>query len=249
MTKQATGVAVPKQGEIVAKQEPTPMQMIQQVIENPDFDVAKLEKMMDLQERWESKQAEKEFAKALAAFQAEVPPIKRVKKADRYHYAPIEAIMQTIRPFMEKHGLSVTFDSEIPQEGLVRVYCTVTHASGHQKRNGVTLPVDTKNVTKLNVMQIQGSVDTYGKRYALGAALGLVYCDEDDDGASVRQLITDDQAIVINDLLDELKLPKARRAKFLKWAKADSVEAISTDVYEDAVKYLTDLRDELTNNE
>jgi hypothetical protein len=70
-----------------------------------------------------------------------------------------------------------------------------------------------------------------------------IAADEDDDGASapapvpVREpSINADQALEINDLLNELG---ANRAAFLKWAQADSVEHIPARKYEAVINKLS----------
>lgn len=224
----------------------TPMDMIANVISDPNFDVAKLEKMMDLQERWEDRQAEQAFARAMAGFASDCPAIHRSKKADRFTYAPLEEIMETITPALKKHGLSVSFDSEFSKDGYLTTTCTVLHTAGHKRTSSYATPVDPENKTKLNVMQVQGSAQSYGRRYALSNALALVYCDEDDNAEAVYERLSLDQQTVINDLLIEIWPDQQDRAAsqglFLKWAKAKSVEEIPAVKYEPCVRRLKEIR-------
>jgi len=62
-------------------QQQTPMALIQMAVQaNADPD--KLGKLMDLQERWEAKQAADAFGQALADFQSECPPVHKGRSID-----------------------------------------------------------------------------------------------------------------------------------------------------------------------
>ncbi len=226
----------------VAVVDPTPMQLISQVVENPDFDVAKLEKMMDLQERWEDRQAEKQFNEAVTQFQREVPSIARNKKgAHNIKYAPLDEIMRTIQPVLTDHGLAIRFSTRWDTQGYITAVCTVSHEAGHSEESEITVPVDDKMTA--NSTQKMGSANSYAKRYALSNALNLAFAEDDTDAANLAEKLTDDQVTVINDLLEELALPAARKNAFLKWAKAKSVEDIPRTFFKDAERYLTEIRD------
>jgi hypothetical protein len=59
---------------------PDPMQLLQTAVQN-NFDIDKLKQLMDLQERWEKKEAKKRFLAALSRFQTIVPNLKKSKVA------------------------------------------------------------------------------------------------------------------------------------------------------------------------
>lgn len=227
----------------VAPVELTPMQLISQVVENPDFDVDKLDKMMQLQERWEDRQAARQFNDSLSRFQAECPKIIKDKKgAHDIKYAPLDTIMATIQPALSAHGLSVRFSTSWAAEGYLTAVCTVSHGSGHSEASEITIPVDDK--MSANSSQRMGSANSYAKRYAMSNALNLAFVEHDNDAADLSKKINEDQATVINDLIAEIKLPEARKKAFLKWAKANTIEEIPAAMYDDAKRYLEDLRDE-----
>lgn len=224
----------------------TPMQLIAQVVENPNFDVDKLDKLMSLQERWEDRQAERQYNEALAAFQRECPKIGRTKKGNHnIKYAPLDGIMETIQPHLSEHGLSVRFSTSWESAGYLTATCTVSHVSGHSKESTITIPVDDQMAA--NSSQKMGSANSYAKRYALSNALNLAFAETDTDGTDLSKKITTDQATVITDLIAEIKLPEARKKAFLKWAKAKSVEEMPVAVYDDAVRYLQDMKNETSS--
>ena len=120
----------------------------------------------------------KNLAKALSQAQAEYPIIPKNKTAKigtySYHYADIADVITAVAPINLKYGLSFV---QIPltinrQHQLVS---TVMHESGEWIEG--TLDLEPKDRTP----QALGSAITYGRRYALGAMLGVV-TEEDDDG-------------------------------------------------------------------
>ena len=58
-----------------------PMALIQMAIDK-DSSLERLEKLMDLQERWEAKQAAKAFKAAMVEFQGKKPELKKTKIVD-----------------------------------------------------------------------------------------------------------------------------------------------------------------------
>lgn len=222
-------VVAAEPAEVIPADELTPLSMIAQVIENPDFDVQKLEKMMDLQERWEDRLASKAFNEAVAKFQDEVPTVIKDKKgAHDIKYAPLDTIMKTIQPALSANGLSVRFSTTM-QDSAIRAVCTVSHVSGHSEASEITVPVDA--AMSANSSQKMGSANSYAKRYALSNALNLAFAETDNDANDLYERLNDDQVIEINDLLKESGADKAR---FLKWAgNVKSVEDIAKRKYYD----------------
>ena len=211
----------------------TPMDLLGLAVEK-GLDVAALEKLMDLQERWQAGQAKAAFDAAMAGFQANCPTMKKTRKADRYNYAPLDEILRTIRPILEQHGLSVTFDTEISSEGILSAVCKVAHIQGHSETSRFTCPVD-RNM-KVNDSQKQGSANSYAKRYALKNALNLVESDEDDDGfAGGTAFIDKEQIANIEALITEIG---ASRAGFLKWAGVRNIANIPADKYQTCISVL-----------
>lgn len=156
----------------------TPATLLQVAVEqNADLD--KLERLMDLQERYDAKQAESAFNKALADFQSELGPIIKKRKAHNSTYADLDDIAQAIRPILEKHGLSYQFKQDQGQAGIT-VTCIVRHTEGHEESNSLTAPNDTSGGK--NAIQSIASTVTYLRRYTLTGGLGITTGNEDNDG-------------------------------------------------------------------
>jgi len=209
----------------------TPMELIAQAVKH-DLDPDKLEKLMDLQDRWVANNAKRDYGAALAGFQADCPSISCTKevtgsKGFKYKYAPLDAIQTLIRPHLKAWGLAVTFSTKMDAEGYLTAFCKVSHISGHSELSEFTCPVDREMA--VNDSQRQGSVNSYAKRYALGNALNLAFEREDDDGAKGGSKPIDaEQAANITALISEVG---ADKTKFLEYVGSKNIESIAASKY------------------
>lgn len=167
--------------------ETTPATLIQLAIQQ-NVDVDKLEKLMQLQERWEANKARKEFFHALAEFQSKCPVITKNKKADfqskvggriNYSYATLDQIIDQLREPLRNNGLSYRWEFTEPEKSI-SVKCIITHSGGHSEFTTMTGSADTSGVK--NDIQARGSTLTYLQRYTLIGALGIGTAQEDVDG-------------------------------------------------------------------
>lgn len=207
----------------IRHEEPTPMMLLQQAMESDSTDVAKLEKLMDLQRQWKQDQAADDFAEAMALFQDECPAVIKSRSASfggksAYTFASLDDIMHAIRPLLSKHGLTVSFSADI-RDGMIRVVCKVRRGR-HVEESETTLPVPSD--MRVNDTQKMGAAMSYAKRYALCAALNITVTDRDDDGAGLTdKTITDEQAITLSEMCDGL--PEGTLDGMLAWLGVASV--------------------------
>lgn len=149
-----------------------------------------IEKLLDLQLKWEANEARKAYVADMAAFKQNPPTIKK-DKAVGYHtkegdfvgykHATLGNVTDAIVEGLAKHGFSHKWD--VDQQGdTVRVTCRITHRMGHSEDVSMSAPKD--NSGKKNLIQQVASTITYLQRYTLLAATGLATHDQhDDDGA------------------------------------------------------------------
>ena len=172
----------------IKKQEMTPLQVISQAVLAGNVPVETMEKLMNLQERWEANKAKKEFDKSLAEFQSELPTIKKtktVKNKDgtaRYSYAPLESIIEQTKGLLAKHGFSYRFDTKI--NGMVEVTCRLTHESGHSETSFFAVPIDKD--AYMTAPQQFASALTFAKRYTFNDIVGIMTADEDNDAQDAK---------------------------------------------------------------
>jgi len=193
----------PKQEVAVVSQNTppeSPLSLIQQAIQQGvDPDV--MEKLMNLQERWETRQAKKAFDLALAAFQSECPTIQKTKKVPnkdgsiRYQYAPLESIVEQVKGILQKHGFSYTIDAPVTQTS-VKAICKVTHDKGHSQESTFEVPIDPEGY--MTAPQKVASALTFAKRYAFCNAFGILTGDEDTDANDTGTSAIDPVEVSLN---------------------------------------------------
>lgn len=148
---------------------------------NKGVDVATMEKLLAMRKELRAEKAKEEFDKALSAFQGECPIIEKTKRVSfnttNYSYAPLEVIVEQVKPLLAKNGFSYMFDTQT--NGKMKVICKVKHLAGHMETATFDMEIDQN--AKMNVSQKYGSALTYAKRYAFCAAFGINVKDEDTD--------------------------------------------------------------------
>lgn len=154
-----------------------------------NVDVDQLEKLMGLYERWQEREAEKAFNRDLNEFKAKCPAIKKTKEVKRkngellYKYAPLDEIVETVRPILKDLGFSFDFDTQRTEDGGLNVTCYLRHREGFTRKS--TFPVPAIQGSLTNAAQDEGSKTTFGRRYALQNVLGIAP-EDDDDGISAQ---------------------------------------------------------------
>jgi hypothetical protein len=118
-----------------------------------------------------------EISKAMNLAQREMRPA--IKDSTNPHfrskYSDLASVMEAIREPIGNNGLSIWQDATLEESG-VSVTTRIVHVSGQWVEFGpLTIPLGKKDAHAV------GSACSYGKRYALCAALGVV-SDDDDDG-------------------------------------------------------------------
>lgn len=213
----------------------TPQDLLRIAVEgNADLD--KLERLMDLQERWEANQARKVFFDALSKFQASCPDIQKLDAAHNSKYAKLPRIVKAITPIMKDCGLSYRFEMEDAEQSI-RVTCIITHKDGHSENTSMTAGAD--NSGSKNAIQGRASAVTYLQRYTLAGALGIVTIDADDDGNGAGtpiKAINKAQAATIRGLLK--RLPTTTESKMLGVYSCTQIEDLPECVFDQVVSTL-----------
>jgi hypothetical protein len=201
----------------------SPSQLMQIAVEQ-NADVDKLEKLMELQERWNAGQAKSAYYESFTQFQSELPVIEKKKSGHNIKYAPLSDIVEQIKPLLVKHGLSFRFEQN-HSEGI-EVTCIVTHSAGHSERTTMKAAADTSG--SKNSVQAIASTVTYLSRYTLCSAFGITTADEDMDGRlPPPEIVTEAQAKEIKDLLQETDSDVKAFCKSFGCASVDMLPAKS----------------------
>jgi hypothetical protein len=151
-----------------------------------------LERLMDLQDRWDAKKAKNAFTEAMAEFKKNPPEILKRKLVSfetrggdktEYRHAEIGDVCNAVVSTLGAAGFSHNW--QIKQETVVEVTCVVTHRLGHSE--SVTLKAGADASGGKNAIQAIASTVTYLERYTLLAAVGLATNSMDDDGRGFDQ--------------------------------------------------------------
>lgn len=156
----------------------TILSVISRAASDPSVDIDKMERLLQMHERMQDKQAAADFAAALAEMQDALPSIgERGNAAGRYTYALWEDINAAIKPILKQHGFALSFRTDFT-DGIA-VTGVLSHRSGHREETTIKLPADSSG--NKNAVQAVASSVSYGKRYTAGALLNLTSHGEDDD--------------------------------------------------------------------
>lgn len=225
----------------IAAREPAGADSILQVIEraaqNPEVDIDKMERLLEMYERVTAQRAKAAYVEALAVMQPKLPTItERGAILDRSGkvmttYALWEDINEAIKPVLSEHGFALTFRTGFEGDRIT-VTGVLSHSKGHSEETTMTLPRDDSGAK--NAVQAVGSSTSYGKRYTASALLNLASCEKDDD-ATAAGAISEEQKTKIIDLI---KTTSADTKKFLNYMGVASVDAIPANQFDKAVRAL-----------
>lgn len=185
----------------VAKEAPAPalsesaaiIQVIERAAMNPNVDIDKMERLLQMQERIMERNAKAAYAADLSAMQPHLPVITEKGKIvvrdkvtkdviQSTGYALWEDINEAIKPVLAQFGFALSFRTGLAPDGKIIVTGILSHRDGHQEETTMALPHDSTG--SKNAVQAVGSSTSYGKRYTASALLNITSRGEDDDGSS-----------------------------------------------------------------
>lgn len=208
--------------------------IIEKVALDPNINVEKMTKILDMQERILNKQAFCEFNQAMVLAMGLIPSIERHNKGQSNKFATFENINKIVKPILKKHGLFITFRTEFQSDDFLLITAKITHLSGHTEETSMRFPFD--NSGNKNDIQAVGSSISYGKRYTMSALLGIATHGEDDDGFSTSKTIGEKDIIRLNDGLDKSDI---KLAVLCEYMDVDRLSDIKVDTFNNAIVYLT----------
>lgn len=151
---------------------------------NPNMDLAKLEKFMDLAERWRAAEAKRAYVTAFSECKRTMPPVIKDLLNKQYgsDYSSLANLVNTVNQHIGGFGLNANWD--IDQSDGITISCVLTHVGGHSERVKLKGPIDSSG-TK-NPLQGIKSTLTYLEGATFQAITGVVArsASTDDDGNS-----------------------------------------------------------------
>jgi hypothetical protein len=224
-----------QQAELIVREKPetTPAMLLNIAIEK-GAELDKLEKLMDLQMKWEANQARKAYTEAMAAFKANPPDIEKDKTVaygnTKYNHATLANVTDKINAALSQHGLSASWVTQQADKGIT-VVCRITHVLGHYEETSLTAPADTSGAK--NAIQAIGSTISYLQRYTILALTGLATRDMDNDGQGTVEYIDDKQLSTIRDLMNDKDI---KEDKFCEYMQVESLTAIKKTDFQKAIQ-------------
>jgi len=164
------------------------LMMIERAASDPRVDIDKMDRLLQMKERRDAKQARDEFDAAMADAQEEMRAISpdANNSQTRSKYATYAALDHAVRPIYSRHGFALSFNTgDAPTPAEVRLLCVVSHRGGHRQDYKIDMPADGKGAKGGDVMtrtHATGAAASYGQRYLLKLIFNLAVGDVDDDG-------------------------------------------------------------------
>jgi hypothetical protein len=217
------------------------LDIVSRAASDPNIDVSKTEKLLEMYERIAARNAEVAFNTSMRAAQEEMPKILRNKENQQTNsrYADLEKVNAAIVPVYTKHGFSLSFGTaDCPIPGHYRVTCLVSHVAGHSRAYQADVPADltgmkgNQNKTPTHGF---GSTMSYGRRYLTLLVFNVTLTNEDQDGNQGGETLTEEQIANIEALLTETASDKAR---FLRFIKVEALDQIPAKNYSSIVKMI-----------
>lgn len=195
------------ESQLAVEQTNSVMPMIGQALSN-GVDIAVIEKLLELKNEEEERQARKDYFSAFSALQSDIPKIAKNGKASfkhrsgsgstEYSYVLLEDVTEAVKPLLAKYGLSYRYEQEVVQSGAIKVTCIVTHQGGHEERAEMMGFPDQSG--SKNAIQQMASTVSYLRRYTFTGILGIVASEDDDGALSGAECAKDQQSGQSNQL-------------------------------------------------
>lgn len=222
---------------------PSPATMLHAIIEKgvTADNVSAIEKLAELSWRFEQREAERAFANAFNALQAEMPVIVAESQIpQRGKYQRYEDIMHKdgVARLLAKHGFSVSFTQE-HGDGKITSTCHLTHVGGHTRSNSFAVRIGGRADSET---QADCKASTTAKRNALCNALNITIrqdCLTEEHDAAI---LGNPEALITSEQADELERrvheTNSNVIAFLKFAGASKFSEIPASKYEALDKQL-----------
>lgn len=243
----------PHHPDVPAVVEDPVISMIERVALDPNADIDKLERLLDMQERIVAKQEEGEFNTAMSEAQSEMLNVVADKSntQTKSKYASYAQLDRSIRPVYTKHGFSLSFDTgEGAPENYVRVICHLSHRGGFKRQYHADIPADGKGAKGGDVMtktHAAGSAYSYGQRYLLKLMFNVAVGDDDDDdgnkaGDTGAKISAEQKTVIIEKIKSTGVDVEKLTARFLRRMGVPYLDELPASKYFEAIGVLADVK-------
>jgi hypothetical protein len=223
-----TGIMRAPQASVTAVSA-TPADLLRIAVES-GADLDRLERLMDLQTKWEAKEAKRAYDTAFANFKAESIAILKGRKVTDgplkgKSYAELHDVVNAVTPALSRHGLSSSWKLTKDDKDWMEVTCYLRHINGHEESVSMGGPPDAGGAK--NAIQARASTKTYLERYTLKAITGLSEQDDDNDGNGSRG---DEIQSLVDQFVEQAKSAKTEQEVRDLWKIAAPALKATKDV-------------------
>lgn len=220
-------------------------QLLSEMAMDEKVDPAKMQAILDVQERMMNKQAEQAFNEAMMRIDQELPRLvrntpvqylvdKNKPNGDKYtafKYIKYEKVDEALRPLMKREGLRISFTSapRVGDGGGTIVTAKLTHKLGHSIEATMSAALD--NSGGKSNLQGMGSSIAYCRRVLTCMLFNIVTVGEDNDGGGEPAVLNSEKAAELDLRLRALSDHETYRPKFLAYMKVATVQDILEDDY------------------
>lgn len=222
--------------EVKEEKNISPAEMIREAVKG-GADLDKLEKLLELQIKWETNEARKAFSKDFATAQANIIPVVKKKRNNHTssNYADLADVIETTQPIYTKEGFSVTFnEADCPKEGHARCTADVLHCMGHREQYHLDIPLDGTGIKgNANMTPIHGKASAmqYARRYLMCMIWNIPTADNDGN-TQTADTITPAQLKSLEDLI---KIKCLDKELLLTYLGEESLESLPSAQYTKAL--------------
>jgi len=199
------------------------MNMIAKFATDPNVDMARIDKLIELRDNENAKKAKALFDQDFVRMKPHLPKVAKSAKNNQTKstYAKLDDINQEIDPILSEYGFGTASKVIGQTDNTVTMRLELKHRGGHSETMELTMPIDDKGaqgtVNKTKIHAIASTI-TYIKRVGFCALLNISTGD-DKDGNVEREIetITVEQAAAIDTRARALGDDYHKR--FISWLK------------------------------
>jgi hypothetical protein len=225
-------------GNVPTVQDNTPdfLTVIERLTANPDVDVNKIQKILDMQEQILDRNEGRAFNASMTRAQNKIELVVAKSKNTQTgsNYAKLSNVLISAKPIYTSEGFSLMFyEGETSKENHKRTCVDIRHDGGCTKKRYIDLAIQTTGIAgKAMMTQIhgEGSTFSYGRRYLTCMIFNIPTGDDDDGNEAGKkagknsEFITEAEAKAITKRMNNV-YPDGGEM-FLEWLKVETVDTI-----------------------
>jgi len=233
-----------RQVKIPVEKQETFLGAIERLASNPNVDVAKIEKIMDMQERILDRNAKQAFNAAMTKAQNKIELVVATRTNKQTHslYAQLGDVLLKAKPIYTAEGFSLMFyEGETSQKNHKRICVDIMHEQGHTEKKYGDFAIQTTGIQGTAMMTEihgEGSAFSYGRRYLTCSIFNIPTGDDDDGNKAGQGKVRYINETQIKQLKDERDLRKVDGKMFLAHFDIEALEQLPAKRFGEAMELM-----------